>query len=190
METFLPSIEKPKSPVTRLAYAMARKQFGKVLTPLKVMYARLPNAFGVFVAKIAKLDKKLQLSPELAMLIRARVAQLNVCAFCIDIGQAHALKAAMSQARFDALSEYAASPLFNDAERAALDYVTELTRDRKVNPMTFARMAGHYSERAVCEVVWLVASEHFYNMTALGLNIPSDGLCEMGRKNRVETAIT
>jgi hypothetical protein len=49
--------------------------------------------------------------------------------------------------------------------------VTELTRDRQVNPETFGRMAKCYSERAICEIVWLVASEHFYNMTNIGLNI-------------------
>jgi hypothetical protein len=40
-------------------------------------------------------------------------------------------------------------------------------------------MSGHYPERAICEIVWLVASEHFYNMTNIGLNIHSDMLCEM-----------
>jgi hypothetical protein len=44
-----------------------------------------------------------------------------------------------------------------------LNYVTELTKDKTVNPDTFARMSGHYSERAICEIVWLVASEHSYN---------------------------
>ena len=48
----------------------------------------------------------------------------------------------------------------NEAERAALLYGTELTRDKKVNPDTFASMSRHYSERAICEIVWLVASEH------------------------------
>jgi alkylhydroperoxidase family enzyme len=88
----------------------------------------------------------------------------------------------MNQAKFDALEEYRTSPLFSDAERAALDYVTELTRDKQVNPDTFARMARHYPDRAICEIVWLVASEHFYNMTNIGLNIHSDMLCDIVRK--------
>ena len=66
---------------------------------------------------------------------------------------------------------------------AALDYVTELTKDKKVNPNTFTLMGRYYSERAICEIVWLVASEHLYNMTNIGLNIHSDMLCDMSRKN-------
>jgi hypothetical protein len=42
-----------------------------------------------------------------------------------------------------------------------VDYVTELTKDKKVDPDTFARLSAHYSEREICEIVWLVASEHF-----------------------------
>ena len=34
----------------------------------------------------------------------------------------------MNEAKFDALEQYSTSVLFNDTERAALDYVTELTK--------------------------------------------------------------
>lgn len=166
----------------KLVYAMTRRQFGKVLTPLKVFSARLPLAFGQFYGKISKLDKKLLLPPETVMLIREQVARINVCLFCIDIGRAFAIKASMNQAKFDALDQYSASPLFSDAERALLDYVTELTKDKKVNPDTFHRLSGFYSERAICEIVWLVASEHLYNITNIGLNIHSDMLCDIGRR--------
>jgi alkylhydroperoxidase family enzyme len=88
----------------------------------------------------------------------------------------------MNEAKFDALERYSTSPLFSDAERSALDYVTELTRDKKVNPNTFSRMSSFYSERAICEIVWLVASEHVYNITNIGLNIHSDMLCDFTRK--------
>jgi len=182
MDTFLSPIENPQQPMMKVAYAMTRRQFGKVLTPIKVVYSRMPVAFGMFVSKIAKLDKKLELPAETAMLVREQVAHINVCEFCIDIGRAFAIKASMNEAKFDALNEYKTSPLFTEAERAALDYVTELTRDKKVDPSTFARMAKHYSERAICEIVWLVASEHLYNMTNIGLNIHSDMLCDISRK--------
>ena len=166
----------------KLAYLFTRRQFGKVLTPLKVHSARMPTAFGLFYGKVGKLDKKLLLPEETVLLIREQVARLNVCLFCMDIGRSFTIKTSMNQAKFDALEQYRTSPLFSDAERAMLDYVTELTKDKKVNPDTFARMANHYSESAICEIVWLVASEHLYNMTNIGLNIHSDMLCDIGRK--------
>jgi alkylhydroperoxidase family enzyme len=182
MDTFLPPIERPKGLTMILAYYFTRRQFGKVLTPLKVHSARLPAAFGLFYSKISQLDKKLLLPLETVFLIREQVARINVCLFCMDIGRSFTIKASMNEAKFDALDQYSTSPLFTDAERAALNYVTELTKDKKVNPATFARLSRYYSERAICEIVWLVASEHLYNMTNIGLNIHSDMLCDISRK--------
>jgi len=181
-DTFLPPIEKPVGLMMKLAYYFTRRQFGKVLTPLKVHSARLPTGFGLFYTKIGKLDKKLTLPPETVLLIREQVARLNVCLFCMDIGRSFAIKATMNEAKFNALEEYRTSDLFTDGERAALDYVTELTEDKSVNPETFSRLAGYYSEREICELVWLIASEHLYNMTNIGLNIHSDMLCDISRK--------
>jgi alkylhydroperoxidase family enzyme len=182
-ETFLPPIEKPHGMMLKLAYGMTRRQFGKVLTPLKVFSARLPLAFGQFYMQVSKLDKKLTLPPETAMLVREQVARINVCTFCVDIGRFYTIKTSMNQAKFDALHDYRTNPLFSEAERAMLDYVSELTRDKKVDPATFARMAQHYSERQICEIVWLVASEHLYNITNIGLNIHSDMLCQVADRS-------
>jgi alkylhydroperoxidase family enzyme len=130
----------------------------------------------------------LLLAPETVMLIREHVARLNVCLFCIDIGRSFAIKASVNQAKFDALEDYQTSPLFTPGERAALNYVTELTQDKKVDQETFRRMAQYYSEREICEIVWLVASEHVYNMTNIGLNIHSDMLCDISKGKRHEAA--
>jgi alkylhydroperoxidase family enzyme len=188
MNTFLPPIEKPQGLIMKLAYYFTRREFGKVLTPLKVHSARLPNAFGLFYSKISKLDQKLTLPPETALLIRHQVARINVCLFCIDIARSFTIKASMNEAKLDALDQYNTSPLFTDAERAALDYVTELTKEKKVDPDTFARMSRYYSEREICEIVWPVGSEHLYNMTNIGLNIHSDMLCDISRKRQQRAA--
>jgi len=181
-DAFLPPIEKPRGLMMKLVYAMSRRQFGKVMTPLKIVGPRMPLAFGKFAGRIGALDKKLELPRETVMLIREQVAHINVCLFCIDIGRYFTIRESMNQAKFDALGEYRTSPLFNERERAALDYVTELTTNKKVQPETFTRLARHYSEREICEIVWLVASEHFYNMTNIGLNIHSDMLCDLAKK--------
>jgi alkylhydroperoxidase family enzyme len=124
MNTFLPPVEKPDGLIMKLAYYLTRRQFGKVLTPLKVHSARLPPAFGLFYSKVSKLDQKLTLPPETALLIREQVARINICLFCIDIARLFTIKASMNEAKFDALKQYRTSELFTDAERAALDYVS------------------------------------------------------------------
>ena len=165
----------------KVVYFFARRQFGKVATPISVLAARMPVAFGSLYGKVSKLDKKLRVPSQTRVLVRERVASINTCEFCMDVGRWFAMRESPDNAaRLDALEQYRTSPLFTDAERAALDYATELTTNRAVSPETFERLARHYSEREICEIVWLVASEHLYNVSNIGLNIGSDGFCELG----------
>ncbi len=180
MDTYLAPVEKPRGLMLKLVYFFTKRQFGKVATPIAVFSSRMPTAFLSFYGKVSKLDKKLELSPSTAMLIRERVASLNTCLFCMDVGRWAAMKATPANGpRFDALANYRTSSLFTDAERGALDYATELTTTKDVTAETFDQLARHYTEREICEIVWLVASEHLYNVSNIGLNIGSDGLCEL-----------
>jgi alkylhydroperoxidase family enzyme len=86
--------------------------------------------------------------------------------------------------KLDATSDYRTGPVFSDKERAALDFATELTELRHVSPETFDTLSRHYSEREICEIVWLVASENLSNISNLGLGIGSEGLCEISRGPR------
>jgi alkylhydroperoxidase family enzyme len=183
---FLPTIEKPNSLVMKLVYYLTKRQFGKVLTPVKVGSARLPVAFGMFYGKTYELDKKLKLPKETAFLIRHLVALINVCEYCIDIGRFKAMKELMNEEKIDAVGAYKISPLFTDAEKSALDYATELTKDKKVRQETFSQLRIYYSERQVCEIAFLVASEHLINLTNIGLNIHSDMFCDLSKRNRTK----
>ena len=189
METHLPPIERPQSVMMKMVYALSRRQVGKVITPLSVFAVRMPSAFGTFYGKVSKLDKKLKLASSTAVLIREQVATMNTCLFCMDAARYFAMKESVGNpAQFDALAQYKTSPLFTEAERAALEYATELTRDKKVSTDTFVRLQKFYSEREICDIVWLVASEHMYNMTNVGLGIGSDGLCELSPQQAGQTA--
>ena len=109
--------------------------------------AGLPLVFLMFCGKVSRLDKKLVLPSETALLIRQQVARIKICLFFTDSGRWAAMKASMNQAKLDALVQYSMSPLFIVKERAALDYATELTKDKKVNPETVACLSRYYSER-------------------------------------------
>ncbi len=180
MATYLPPIENPKGLFLKMAYFFMRRRFGKVMTPIAVFSARMPLAFTSFYGKVPKLDKRLQLPEGTAVVIREWVASINTCLFCMDAARFYAIQQSTDNAaRFDALSEYRSSPLFTAAERAALDYVTELTMEKEVRPETFEELVRYYSDREICDIVWLVASEHLYNVSNIALNIGSDGLCEL-----------
>lgn len=182
MTPYLAPIERPRALLLRLGYRFMRRQFGRVPTPMSVFSSRMPLSFSSFYGKLARLDKKLQLAPGTAALIRQQVSSSNGCAYCMDSNRANVLRRAAGDAqKFDALAQYRTSPLFSAAERAALDYASELATTKSMSAETFDGLARHYDEREICEIVYLVASEHIYNITNLGLNIGSDGYCELVR---------
>ena len=148
-----------------------------MLTPVKVFSARLPLGFALFTSKISKLDKKLLLPAETALLIREHVARINVCLFCMDIGRWAAVQGSMSERKIRRAGAILNEPALYRRRTCRARLRNGATRDKKVNPDTFARLTGYYSERQICEIVWLVASEHVYNITNIGLNIHSDMLC-------------
>jgi alkylhydroperoxidase family enzyme len=189
MATYLPPVAKPRGLVLKLVYYFTRRQFGKVSTPIAVFSARMPRAFLTFYGKLSRLDKKLRLPERTAILIRGQVASTNGCLYCMDATRWYAMrKSADIAARLDALPGYRANQLFGDAERAALDYATELARNKRVVPGTFERLTSYYTEREICDIVWLVASEHLYNITNIGLGIGSDGMCEPRPPRKVAAA--
>jgi alkylhydroperoxidase family enzyme len=180
MTAYLSPIERPRGLLLKTVYFFSERRIGKVPTPIKVLSARMPAAFTTFYGKISKLDKKLVLPRATAVLLREQVARTNDCQFCMDIARWDAMnRSSEDVVRMDALPEYRTSPRFSDAERAALDYATELTADKHVDAATFARLARFYTDREICDIVWLVATEHLYNVSNHGLNIGSDGLCEL-----------
>jgi AhpD family alkylhydroperoxidase len=147
----------------------------------------MPIAFTSFYGKLSKLDKKLTIPADTAMLIREQVARANGCAFCIDANRWAAInRAGVEEAKVDALEDYETSTLFTDPERAALEYATEVTRDKEVQAHTFAGLRRYYDERQVCEIVWLVASEHLYNLNNIALGIESEGYCQVPARSNVE----
>jgi AhpD family alkylhydroperoxidase len=180
MTPLLSPIEHPKSFVWRLGFFLMRRKFGKVMGPAGVFSARMPLAFTTYYGKVGRLDKKLTLPADTALVIREQVATINGCEFCMDAAKANALRRSADNARrFADLTRYRTSPHFSDAERAALDYATEVTATKHVPGATFAALQRHFSEREICDIVWLVASEHLFNLNNIALNIGSDGFCAL-----------
>ncbi len=189
MAPYLSPVEKPKGLMFKLGYRYTKKQFGQVPGPLSVFCARMPLAFSSFYGKVSKLDRKLTLDDALVVLAREQVASTTGCAFCMDSnGWAALNKASVPPAKLAALADFETSDVFTDRERAALGFVTEVARDRRCSPDTIDRVRRHYSDRKTCELAWIVASEHLYNINNIALGIGSQGLCELPAIREAVTA--
>jgi AhpD family alkylhydroperoxidase len=173
------AIEKPKGLSMKLAYAYSKRRLGRVITPMKVVYARVPKCLPL-ASRIAKYTEEgCSLPPALKLLVQTHVARLNECAFCVDIKRAIALRTHLDVSKLEALDRYRDDPAFTDAERAALAYVEEATRNKAVSDETFAELRNHFNETEIVEITLLNAVENFYNLVNRPLQIESDGLCAL-----------
>jgi len=180
-EMRLQPIEKPKGLMMRLAYYFTRRQFGKVMTPMKVVMARMPGSTK-FAYEIAKFELKgISLEHSLHYMVGLLTAQINGCGFCADLGRSIAIREHINMEKFDALLDYRTSPLFSARERAALTYAEEATRHKRVSDATFEELRKHFNEREIVEITWVNAIENYFNLINLPLEIDSDGFCEIAQ---------
>ncbi len=175
----LKPVTQPTGLTMRIAYWMSKRQLGKVMTPLSVVYSRVPPSMkmGYGISKFTQ--SGMTLDRELMLILQTHTAQLNNCEFCVDIAKAIALRGRLGVERMSALSEFETSALFTEREKAALAYVGEATRNKKVSDETFERLQRHFSDVEIAEITILNAIENYYNLINIPLEIESDGLCAL-----------
>ena len=178
----LQPIERPRGIMMRFAFWMIRRKFGKVITPMKVVTARVPKSMRVTYEISKMMEHGFSLDNELQFLLHTHVAQVNQCQFCIDIAQAMVLSQGGTLDKINKLPRYREDPAFTPAERAALAYVEEVSRTKTASDATFDELRRHFSEQQIVEITLLNAFENYYNLVNRPLGIESDGLCRAVRK--------
>jgi len=104
----LSPVENPKSLMVRFAYWMSRKRLGKVMTPLKTVFARIPKLLFAQYGVTRVLEGGLSIGYGLQFLVQHQVAAMNDCGFCVDIGRAMAVQYELDLAKLEALPKIVA----------------------------------------------------------------------------------
>lgn len=171
-------IEKPKGLMLRLAYFMSRRQLGKAIAPLKIIYSRSPKIARTGYS-IVRTMESLSLDRELALLVTTQSSLINGCTFCADLHQAQAVQERIGLDKFKDLERFAESSHFSEAEKAALAYTAEVTHTRNCADKTFEALRAHFDDKEIVELTWLNAIGNYFNMIAIPLGAESDGLTEI-----------
>ena len=88
----------------------------------------------------------------------------------------------VSEEKILALPDYATSPLYDDAERVALEYADAMTlSDREVDDELFARLRRLYADDALVELTAIIAWENASSKFNRALRVPSQGLWRRSR---------
>jgi alkylhydroperoxidase family enzyme len=183
----LEPIEKPKNLMMKALYRYAKWRFGKVVTALKIIYARKPKFVAAYFLFDLLFNKGITLSPSFRLLFQTHVSMLNGCGFCQDARQALAVQRSIGQDKFQSLKDYRISPLFDDRERAALAFAEEFLKNKHVSDEIFAGLEKYFTKTEIIEIIWMNAAETYFNALSIPLGLESDGLrvlAENMRKKR------
>lgn len=173
-------IENPKSWYVKLAYWLTKRQYGKVITPMKVAYARKPDLMP-FAQKLFQIDgKKLTIPGDLKELIRNYVARKNGCDFCEDIGRYKGInEQGVNASKFRNIMDFENSEAFTAKEKVALNFAHYAVVEKQVSDEVFEELKKYFNETQTVEITWVCATECFLNVMNAPLGIDADGFCSI-----------
>jgi alkylhydroperoxidase family enzyme len=168
-------IKSPSALLLKIAYFMSKRQFGKVLSPLLVIYSRSTPIFQVAI-KILNADKKLSINRDTNLLIRNYVSHLNDCKFCANAIEHMSAKEKWDLNRLKDMLNFRNSPNYTEQEKVVLDYVEQISLTKSATQDTFDKLKTFFNEKQIVEITWVCASENYFNMQAKPLGFTSDSL--------------
>ena len=126
--------------------------------------ANRPAIFETMIAHFEAILTTGSLTTALKELVIVRTSQLNHCEYCLDSHSKLARKLGWSADQLAALPNSAASPLFTDAEKAALHFAEKMTLDStNFSDAEFSALRAHYSEGEIVELVAAIGIFNYFN---------------------------
>lgn|SRR5690554_2502737 len=116
------------------------------------------------------LDKKLR------ELIKIRASQINGCAYCIDLHTKEAMEHGETPRRIFAISAWWESPLFNEAEKAALKMTDEITliADQGLTRSSYEEAKRHFTDLEIAQIIMQVGVINVWNRIAVSTQMQHD----------------
>jgi AhpD family alkylhydroperoxidase len=160
-----------------------RRKYGAVLDSA-LAWARAPRLFLGVAILYGMIDRRSSpIEPALRSLVTVRVSQINHCPFCVDLNSATLLKRGASLEKVEALERWRESALFDERERAALEYAEAITySDRGVDDALMARLKHEFDDDAIVELTGLVAFQNLSSKFNSALAVPPQGFCRLPEK--------
>jgi AhpD family alkylhydroperoxidase len=109
--------------------------------------------------------KKGSLGNTLLDLVNIRASQLNGCALCLDMHCEEAKIHGERELRIYHIPIWRESPLFSEAEKAALEWTEAVTRlfDQGIDDEVYDRVRAQFSENQISELTFAIGVINWWN---------------------------
>lgn len=143
---------------------------GRVSKLYQVLLNSAPIASG-WEQLLTAVRNQTRLPAGLRELVILRVAVLNGASFEFDAHVPHAQKAGMADPLIQATREQPLSPVFDGAERLALQLADAMTRDIQVPDVLMDDLREFFDDQGLVELVTTVAAYNMVSRLLVALNI-------------------
>jgi uncharacterized peroxidase-related enzyme len=154
----LQPLKPADAPELQTEFEAAQKRMGFIPNSVLIM-SRKPKMVRAYQALSAAIwDPQGEVPMAFKRLMAHVASRAAGCQYCMAHTGEGAIKLGVEQAKFDAVWDYRTSPLFSDAERAALDVavaagcVPNATTDEM-----FVELRKHWTENQIVEIVGLIS---------------------------------
>ena len=145
----------------RLAYRMARKQFGRVPKPFGVV-AHHPRGLAAMAAFEITMQGASKAPARLKHLAELKTAMEVGCRFCVDIGTHICEQSGLAREELIDLPFHRESERFSPLEKQVLDYAVEMTATPAPDdPTLFHILREALGTEALIELTAVIAWENF-----------------------------
>ena len=157
-----------------------RRHYGEVLSPIR-WWGRIPFVFYLVSMFVGYLERKRSpLDPVLRSLVSARIAQMCLCEFCVDITNMKLAERTGSVDKLQAVADWRHSPLFSQQERLALSYAEAASlTPPPVDDALRAQLADSFDAQALTELTALIGLQNLSARFNSAMAIPAQGLCQI-----------
>ena len=134
------------------------------MTPRLNFYKHAPE-LAAKLTELSQASRKSSIGNTLLDLVNIRASQLNGCAFCVDMHCKEAKIHGERELRIYHIPIWRESPLFTDAERAALEWTEAVTRlsGRGIEDDVYQRARVHFSEAQLTELTFAITIINAWN---------------------------
>ena len=113
------------------------------------------------------------LDPRLMELVRLRASEINGCAYCVHMHSRDARAKGESDERLLQLAVWRESPVYTDAERAALAWTEALTLlpATRAPDDVFEELHRHFSDEDIVKLTTLIGMINLWNRIGVGFRL-------------------
>ena len=172
-------IDRPRGLLRRYAWRYSRKEFGKVVDPLRAQthHSGVLMAAGALEMTVAKSWKALD--PQLRWLALQATSSAIGCSWCIDYGSFEGVQSGVDPRKVRDVPRWRDSDVYDARERLVLEYAEAVNATPSaMDDDLAARLREHFSDKEIVELAGWVALENYRSRFNAGLGLTSEGFAE------------